>query len=118
MTFPFSRGMRSSSLEGSASKNTPPTLCLELSFDYGSRSHPLFVEAQECLEYSPPLSREREREMIEEMKERLLDKIAELFGIQVLSLLTDEGVYEGGEPGTRVMWHHGSLSMMREVSEP
>jgi hypothetical protein len=40
------------------------------------------------------------------MTQELEDVILDLFGIQVLSLLEDEGVWYGGVVGKRVAWYH------------
>ncbi|MEM0071277.1 hypothetical protein [Metallosphaera sp.] len=90
-----------------------PTLCLELSFDYASRSHPLFVEAQGCVKLSRRLTRKEEKQVISYLRDELVDRITEMFGIGVLSTFTDQGVYYGGEEGIRIMWNHGYLSGMR-----
>jgi hypothetical protein len=40
------------------------------------------------------------------MEVELEDMILDLFGIQVLPLLEDEGVWYGGAVGKRVTWYH------------
>ena len=78
------------------------TICVTLSFRYDEWSHPLFIEGTIC----QPLEKGREKEQIREMEEELEDVILDLFGIQVLPLLEDEGVWYGGAIGERVAWYH------------
>ena len=86
----------------SDTRNTARTVCLTLSFDYREWSHPIFVEAVGCLS----LERGKEKDLIEEIEEELTDQLLDLFGVQVLGLLSDEGVWYDGEPGFIISWYH------------
>jgi len=86
----------------SVKRNTEQTICVTLSFRYNEWSHPLFVEGTICLPREPG----REKEQIKEMTQELEDVILDLFGIQILSLLEDEGVWYGGVVFKRVAWYH------------
>jgi len=81
------------------------SLCLELSFDYDEESHPLNAEIQGC--YPLTMSEKRLRAMLEDF---LMEKMVELFGFQVIPLITDSGIwYENGEIREgRAVWEHGN----------
>lgn len=84
-------------------------VCVELSVDYTEEYHPIYIEAQYC--------KPKEEANIEEMKEELLDKIAEMFGVGVLSIVTDIGVFEGGSEGIKIIWWHRSYSQKQVYRE-
>jgi len=62
----------------------------------------LFIEGTICQPREPG----REKEQVKEMEEELEDVILDLFGVQVLPLLEDEGVWYGGAVGKRIAWYH------------
>lgn len=92
----------SPSSKKSVKRNTARTICVTLSFDYAEWEHPIFVEAQGCVPLDPKKKKQQIRELMEELEDRILD----LFGVQVLPLLTDEGVFYGGAVGKRIVWYH------------
>ena len=95
---------QSSTLSSSKKQATQKSLCLELSVDYNDIGHPIFIEAQGCY----PLVKS-EKKLVKELQEYILEQVVDMFGFQVLPLITDSGIwYEEGEIKTgRVSWNHG-----------
>ena len=60
-----------------------------------------------------------EKKLKELLEDYLIEKVAEMFGFQALSILEDSGMwYEEGEVKVgRVIWHHGDGISKEETFE-
>ena len=95
----------SSTSSSSGRQGTQQSLCVELSVDYSDYTHPLFIEAYGCY----PLEGDA-RWLAKKIEDFLLDKLVDMFGFQILAVISDSGVYFVDYPTKEgaVIWHHAN----------
>lgn len=93
-----------STSSSSKRQGSQQSLCVELSVDYSDYTHPVFVEAYGCY----PLERDA-RWLTKKIEDFLLDKLIDMFGFQILAIISDSGVYYVDYPTKEgvIIWHHG-----------